>query len=1191
MSFVHLHVHSHYSLLDGLSRIQPLVAKAKALGMTALALTDHGAMYGAVEFYQQCTKAGIKPIIGMEAYVAPNGRLNKRPRIDELRNHLILLAKNEQGYHNLIKLASLANLEGFYYKPRIDWELLERYHEGLIACSACVQGEIPQAILSGDERKTAELITRYATLFGPDHFYLELQHLPNMREQQIVNAGLKHWAKKLNLPLIASCDTHYLEPADADAQDVLLCLQTKRKKAEPDRLCLLNADLSFRTEEAMAAAFPDCPEALANTQKIADMVDFQLSLGKIKLPRFEVPGGKSAEDYLAELCAQGIPRRYGNNPEPVVNERLQYELSVIRKTGFASYFLIVADFVNWAKQQGIVVGPGRGSAAGSIVSYLTNITNVDPIKYDLLFERFLNPERISMPDIDLDFADRRRDEVIRYVESKYGKDHVAQIITFGTMAARAAIRDVGRVLDLPYAYCDHISKLIPASASLDEALEQEPELKKLYDTDPEAKGLIDTAKSLEGLARHTSTHACGVLITPDPVTEYAPVQYASGSDETIVSQYSLYPVETLGLLKMDFLGLRNLTILEHTIETIEKIHGRRIDLDTLPIDDAKTFALFQRGETTGVFQLESAGMKRYLKQLRPNSLEDIIAMVALYRPGPMELIPDFIARKHGLKEIAYVHPKLEPILQNTYGIAVYQEQVLRITRDVAGFTLGEADVLRKAMGKKIASLLAEQREKFITGCIANGVPQSTAEQIFQFIEPFAQYGFNRSHAACYAVVAYQTAYFKANYPAEFMAALLTAEQGDLDQVTVIVEDCAKMGIKVLPPDINESYTTFTAVAESLGTTNPRIRFGLSVIKNFGETTSRAVIHERKKNGPFTSFENFLVRLPARDLNRKALESLAKSGALDALIERNAVIYNLDIILRFVKEVHAEQLSAQTSLFSGSVGGPQVSLKLDRVPAVSRREKAMWEKEYLGLYLTEHPFREFAAELRDIVAPCNQLAEVLRQGHDAVRVAGVITAKKKVFTRKGDAMLFVKIEDSSGNAELIIFPGTMKQTADVWTDDGLVIAEGRISDKDGEMKVLVERAMVVTGETLAKIKNEFHGFVKLRRRPVGDNNGNTNGSNNSTRPAVAPVAAAATPAAIIPPAPANAVTIRFTSAPTPTIIDRLKQVVITAPGDRPVSLVMPQHGKWQRISTVFSIHWEPIVAQALADIVGGENVIA
>ena len=881
MEFVHLHTHSHYSLLDGLAKIPDLVKKAKSLDMPALALTDHGNMYGVVEFYQEAESAGLKPIIGQEMYISPNGRFERSPRVFKGPHHLILLAKNKIGYENLIKLTTAAHLEGFYYKPRIDFDLLKKHSEGLICLTSCLKGEIPSQIVNGHLDKAEQIAGQYKELFGQDRFFLEVQHHPNLPNQAVVNEQLYHLGQKLNIPLVATNDIHYLESEDAEAQDILVCIQTKRKIDEKDRLSMMNEDYSFLSGEQMKKNFTDMPEAIKNTLKVADMVDYRMEFGRTLLPHFSTPDQKDPNDYLEELCQLGLQKREIKQTKEI-KDRLDFEMSVIKKTGFAPYFLIVQDFVNWAKESGIVVGPGRGSAAGSLVSYLLNITNIDPIKYELFFERFLNPERISMPDIDLDFADRRRDEVIRYVESKYGHDHVAQIITFGTMAARAAVRDVGRVLDLPYSYCDRVAKLIPMFMDLDSAIKTVPELREIYEADPEGKRLLDIAKKLEGCARHASTHACGVVITKEPLDQYVPVQHATTQGEKVkVTQYSLHPIEDLGLLKMDFLGLKNLTIIEDTLNIINKTREIEINIEDIPIDDRKTFDLLKKARTTGVFQLESSGMRKYLRELKPTEIEDIIAMVALYRPGPMDWIKDYIDGKYGRKSASYLHPKLKPILEKTYGVAIYQEQVMQIAQDLAGFTLGEADVLRKAVGKKIRKLLRQQKQKFLQGCIKNGVSKSVAEKVFDFIEPFAGYGFNRAHAACYARIAYETAYLKANFPAEFMASLMTADYHDADRIALEVEECLQMNIEVLPPDINESFSTFTVVKESLQQDQKtRIRFGLKAIKNLGSNVVKTIIDERKANGHFKNMEDFLSRVQTKDLNKKSIESLIKSGALD-----------------------------------------------------------------------------------------------------------------------------------------------------------------------------------------------------------------------------------------------------------------------------------------------------------------------
>lgn len=1083
MRFTHLHVHSHYSLLDGLAKPEELLQKTKEQGLSALALTDHGVMYGAIEFYQKAIELGIKPIIGVEAYVAPNGRHTKRSKADAKPYHLVLLAKNEKGYKNLIKLVTCAHLEGFYYKPRVDLDLLKKHHEGLIALSACLEGEIPREIVSKNLDIAAKKALEYQKIFRRENFYLELQHHPNIEKQVIVNDGLIKISKKYNIPLVATNDTHYLNSEDDKIQDILLCIQTQRKVADRDRLSMLGDDFSLKSPKEMEQAFHDVPEALENTVKIANSCNLKFELGKTKLPAFKVPEGFTANSFLKKLCQEGLAKRYGIKTQEIEDEkqkkiidRLNYELSVIEKTGFAAYLLIVADFVNWAKNNKIVVGPGRGSAAGSLVSYLLNITEIDPIKYDLLFERFLNPERISMPDIDLDFADDRRDEVIDYVKKKYGENRVAQIITFGTMAARAAVRDCGRVLGLPYDFCDKVAKLIPMMVSLSEALKKSFELKELYDSDPEAKKLIDYAKKLEGVARHASTHACGIVITPDDISNHTPRQHASQNDQTVVTQYEMHAVEDLGLLKMDFLGLKNLTIIQNALKIVRKTYGVNLDIQKIPLDDRDTFRLLQQGQTTGVFQLESAGMKRYLKQLMPTELENIIAMVALYRPGPMEWIPDYIAGKQGRKKISYIHPKLKPILEKTYGVAIYQEQVMQIARDLAGFTLAEADVLRKAVGKKIRSLLLEQRKKFIQGCVTNNISKDIAEKVFSFIEPFAGYGFNRSHAACYALIAYQTAYLKTHFPHEFMAALLTSDQGDTDRVAIEISECEQMGIKVLPPDINESFANFTVVVPHQKDKEKCIRFGLTAIKNVGENIVFEIIEERKRNGKFQSLDDLVKRVTCHDLNKKSLESLAKSGALDCLSERNQILYNLPKILNYAKTIQKAKMRGQTDLFSSfsttkttesqnqNMNGTPL-LKLEKTTPAEKKERLAWEKELLGLYVSEHPLDDFKDYLQTHTLPCAQLEK--EQKRKIVTCGGIISSIKKIITKTSEPMLFVKLEDITSNVEILVFPSVLKKNPTVWQEDKIIIVQGRISDKDGEIKLLAEEAKEIKPEEMKK----------------------------------------------------------------------------------------------------------------------------
>lgn len=1146
MSFVHLHNHSHYSLLDGLPKIDDMVRHAAGLGLPSVALTDHGVLYGAIEFYQKARAAGIKPIIGVEAYLARNRLTDKRPRVDDRPYHIILLAKNEAGYQNLIKLVTVAHLEGYYYKPRIDLETLARHRDGLVCLTACINGHLPSLLLAGKTDEAVAAARWYKQVFGED-FFLELQDNPTIPEQGRLNTALKNLAADLHLPLVATNDCHYLRKEDAEAQDIQLCIQLKRRTDEKDRMSYMGEDFSLRSAQEMYTAFGDTPEAVENTLRIAERCALEIPLGKTQLPHFPTPEGTTAYDYLTELCEAGLERRYGPDARqnPDVTERLRYELSVIERTGFAPYFLIVQDFVNWAKSKGIVVGPGRGSAAGSIVAYLTNITNVDPLRYELLFERFLNPDRVSMPDIDIDFADVRRDEVIRYAERKYGKDHVATIITFGTMAARAAVRDVGRALGFPYAYCDRVAKLIPMFTDLQKALATVQELKEIYENDPEAKRLLDSAVKLEGVARHASRHACGVVITKEPLEHHVPLQRAGQDDDTIITQYSLHPVEDLGLLKIDFLGLSNLTILQTAKELVQKLRGIDVDLDNLPLEDAATFRLLQRGQTTGVFQLESSGMRRYLKELKPTKLEDIIAMVALYRPGPMEFIPQFIEGKHGKRQVEYLHPKLEPILEKTYGVAVYQEQVMQIAREVAGFTMAEADVLRKAVGKKIVSLLAEQREKFVNGAVQNGVDRSLAEKLFSFIEPFARYGFNRAHAACYGLIAYQTAYFKAKYPAEFMAALLTSDRHNTDRVAIEVEECRQMGLEVLPPDMNESYGTFTVVREDDGSPSRRIRFGLNAIKNVGEHVVEAIIAERKAHGPFVSLEDFLMRVQSKDLNRKSLESLAKAGALDSVAERNLVLQNAEVLLHFAKQHERAATNGQTNLFGMLPMDNAPTVRLRAVEPAEEQQKLVWERELLGLYLSSHPLRPHRELLSQVATSCADCLHLKRGA--SVTLGGLITTIQKIATRANEPMLFVKVEDLSGALEVLVFPRVLQANPTVWQLDQMVLVDGKVSDKDGVVKVLANEAWPFNPQALPP-----HLTRKLR-------------------PEQAPTLAIAVPA-----------------SSDAALFERLRAVLAQHPGEARVFLTVAGE-RQRRIETRFRVAYSPTLESELQSLLGVQAV--
>ncbi len=1045
--FTHLHVHSHYSLLDGLPKIDQLLDYVKELGMDSCALTDHGVIYGAVEFFRKAVEKGIKPIIGAELYVAFETLDLKRPNIDDKRYHLILLVKNEQGYKNLVKLITKAQLEGFYYRPRIDENILKEHAEGLIGLSACIQGKIPNLILAGKKEEAEKTALRYQGIFDKDSFYLELQHHAHSADQKKVNAGLVEISKKLNIPLVATNDCHYLKPEDADAQDILMLINTGSDPNDPERITLKSDDFSLRTPQQMFEDFKDFPEALENTQKIASLCNFQFILGKTKLPQFQVPDNKTDKEFLEELCQEGIKKRFGQNESQEIKDRLNYELSVISHTGFTSYFLIVQDFVNWAKSKRIVVGPGRGSAAGSLVSYVLGITNVDPLKYNLLFERFLNPERAAgLPDIDLDFTDRRRPEVLNYVAEKYGRDKVAQIITFGTMAARAVVRDVGRALGYPYALCDKIAKLIPFGLTLDQTLAQVPEFRQMYIDEPETQKLIDFAKKLEGCARHASTHACGVVIAAEPLDNIVPLQHPTQDDDAIVTQYDMDSIDRLGLLKMDLLGLKNLTIIEDTLSRIYKVQNKKIDIENIPLDDKKTFKLLQQGNTIGIFQLESGGMQRYLKQLKPTDLEDIIAMVALYRPGPMQLISEYIDGKHQKKQVEYLHPKLKPILESTYGIAVYQEQIMEIAKELSGFTLAQADFLRKAIGKKIKKLLMAQKEKFIEGAKKNNIDEAIAQKIWLWIEPFASYSFNKSHATCYALIAYQTAFLKTHYPVEFMAALLTSEKSEVERIGYLIAECKKMGLEVLAPDINESLQNFTVVPEQ-----NKIRFGLLAIKNVGKNVVEAIVEERKTNGPYQSINDFLSRIDPKVTNKRSMESLIKAGVFDRMEERNRLLFNLEKLLDWAKDHQKNKLQGQKGLFDGFKNSNHFQL-IQASPA-SKSERLAWEKDLLGLFVSAHPLEDYQKALEKKTVPIINIDD--KWISKRVRVGGVISNIKKIITKTGKPMLFVGLEDLTSKIEIVVFPSIIERGATAFQENKIVMISGRVDNRDGNPKIIAE----------------------------------------------------------------------------------------------------------------------------------------
>ena len=1071
--FIHLHVRSMYSLYDAMGDVKQIITKAKEFGMDAVALTDRGAMYGIIDFYKTAKKEGIKPIIGVEVNVAKNRLTDKRARVDDQSYKLILLAENNEGYQNLLKIVSESYVEGFYYKARTDKFALKEKGSGIIALSGNLQGEVSKLLLSHDEEGAERVVKEYQEIFGTESFYLELLHHPDSPTQMEANEKLIALSKKTGAPLVIAREVLYLDPDDRDAQDALQCIHDGKILTDQNRYSVSNIDHSMCAPEEIITAYTELSEAVENTRKIADRCNVEIQIGVNLLPTFDVPSGRTPDEELRFICEQGMKERYGE-PTQEAKERLDFELGVIERMGFATYFLIVNDYVLWAKNAGVIVGPGRGSAAGSIVAYTLYITNLDPLRYGLLFERFLNPDRISMPDIDLDFDDERRKDVIQYVMDKYGHDRVAGIITFGTMAARAAVRDVGRVLGLTFQEVDRVAKAVPPPVQgrhipLEKSKKENPDLRALYENDPRVKQLIDLAIKLEGTTRHASQHACGIIIGADRLDRYAPLQRAQGGDVDQVVQYSLQSAEAIGLLKMDFLGLSNLSIIQGCLDIVEAIHNVKVNIESIPLDDKETYELFGRAETTGVFQLESDGMKRYIRELKPTCIEDIIAMVALYRPGPMQFIESFINRKHGREKIEYMHPLLKNALAETYGIPVYQEQIMQVSKDMAGFTGGEADTLRKAMGKKIAELMAKMREKFIEGSMKNDVTKPTAEAIFKQFEEFAAYGFNKSHAACYAYVAYQTAYLKAHYPEPFMAALMNSDIGNIDRITIEVEECRRMSMEVLPPHVNESYAGFGVVKESLDDkeAKPTIRFGLHAIKGLGEDVAEVIVKERKDNGSYKDITDFATRIPGRAFNRKSLEVLIKSGALDCFGERSLLLFNIDALLEYHRQIEREASSGQSSLFTNSAVDISREIKLKPAPPATKREVLKWERELLGLFVSEHPFAETSAQLKGYFLPISDLTKNKRE--KSVRVGGILTETKKIYTKKNEPMLFAKLEDMTGWVEVVVFPRVFKDYEEKLTLDNIVCMTGRPQEKDGEMKVLAETCFVITPDDIVNIR--------------------------------------------------------------------------------------------------------------------------
>ena len=1069
--FVHLHVHTEFSLLDGLSKIPQLVARAKNQGQKALAITDHGTMYGVVKFYLEAKKAGIKPIIGVEAYMSEFDHTQKQTRMGADQFHLPLFAKNETGYKNLMRLVSIAHLDGFSYKPRIDIKLLEQHGEGLVATSGCLQGIIARKLAENNTKGARDWAKKFVSVFG-DNFYIELQSHTNNQEVMEMLPKLVSLSRDLGIPLVATNDVHYVDPDDAEAQDALLAVQTRKTISDSNRMSMLSSpDYYLRSSEDMASLFAEYPDAVANSVKIAEMCEVEIPIGKMIFPEYPIPGGETSEDHLKNMVEDRLDSRYKKVSDEI-RQRIDYELEVIIDKGYSTYFLIVQDFVNWAKEMGIRVGPGRGSAAGSIVSYITGITDVDPIMHNIPFERFLNPQRPSPPDIDIDIADERRDEVIRYVAKKYGEDHVAQIITFGTMEARAAIRDIGRVLGMDYSEPDRIAKLIPLGFSIEEAMINVFELQEFYRQE-KYKKLIDLAKKVEGSARHASTHAAGVVIADKPLIEYTPIQRESRGGK-VVTQYDMYDMDlnisedAIGLLKMDFLGLRNLSILGRAIDLVEKRKGVRVELTDIPLDDKKVFAALSKGETTGMFQLESSGMRRVARQLKPSRFSDITAMVALFRPGPMELISDFVKGKNNPKTVKYPHPDLKEVLEETYGIPVYQEQVLQIANVIAGYSLGEADILRRAIGKKKKSIMDKEKKKFADGAKKKGYTDAIAKKIWSFIDKFAGYGFNKAHSVSYAMIAYETAYMKLNYPLEYMTALLSIESqsGSANRdakIMQVVDDCARLKIEILPPDINKSQIGFTI--EGVSSKKDAIRYGLSAVKNVGGVAVESVLESREA-GEFLSLTDFCARVDNRKVNKKVVESLIRVGAMDRFGRRSAMLASLDSIRDQASVTRKQESLGQSGLFDEV--GTKVTAPVDKLPDMDEMPKSeilLAEKELLGIYLTDNPLAERLNTLRREVE--KKIDEIDSEMDDSkkVRVGGIVVRVQQVTTKKSNAeMAFVTIEDETGKIELVVFPKVYEDNKGLLVVDKVVIVTGILDNRGDKMSIKVDNLTSVNSDS-------------------------------------------------------------------------------------------------------------------------------
>jgi len=1191
--YVHLHNHTQYSLLDGLTKIPELVKHVKASGMTAVAMTDHGTLSGAIEFYKESKAAGIKPIVGMEAYVAARSLYDRDPAKDKQNYHITLLAMNKEGYQNLMALSTIANLEGFYYKPRIDRELLATHNEGLICLSGCASSEVGDALRQGQYDQAKQIAEWYKDAFG-DRYYLEFQdhghpnHTSMWDEQEAINRQLLQLSKELDIPGVVTCDAHYLKHEDQDAHEILLCVQTGSFLSDDKRMSLKDFELHVTDpEEVIERWGKDHPDFITNTRAIADRCDLQLKLGKILIPKFPVPDGETESTYLEKLVYRGLAWRYGGIKEakasklkvpaakktlpPNILERAEYELGVIDKMGFNGYFLIISDFINWGKDQGIVFGPGRGSAAGSIISYGLKITELDPMRYDLLFERFLNPDRISMPDVDIDIQDTRRAEVIQYCVDKYGKERVANIVTFGRMAARNAVRDVARVLQVPYAEADRLAKMIPPPVQgrhilLATSIKKDRQLKQEYETNETAKTVFDLAVQMEGTIRSHGVHAAGVVIAPEDIVYYTPLEMAQKG--VVATQYSMGPIEDLGLLKMDFLGLSNLTIINNALRIIKRVYGKDIDINSVPLDDEKTLELFRKGDTTGVFQFESAGMKRYLKVLKPTAFDDLIAMNALYRPGPMQFIDDFIDRKHGKKKIIYEHEGLKAALESTYGILVYQEQFMQISKDMCGFTGGQADTLRKAIGKKQRDTMAKMKTAFIDGMIEHSkVERRFAEKFWAQLEAFADYCFNKSHSACYATIAHQTAYLKAHYPAAFMAALMTSDYDDTDRLAIEITECKHMGITVLPPDVNESFVEFAVVPGE-----QQIRFGMAAIKNVGTGAVEEILRARPEAG-FDSLEDFLGLVNSRVVNRKAMESLAKAGAFDRYGHRGTLLHNLDLILAYAARLQKQASSGQTDIFGNAVEGvamEQPRLELQAPPQqIDDREQLVWERELLGLYLSQHPLELFETILAEQTVPLNTIT--IEHDGKAVAIGGAIADVREITTKNGQRMAFVKIEDQFGEIEAILFPNSYQQTVGLWERDRVVLIRGKVNarDKEGnqaaEVKIMVDDAREITSQQASA----YEATGKKARTP-------------KARPAAVKMAAAKPVS--------ERVYIRLANTSDQETLLSLKQTIDSHQGETEVVLVLGEAASKQAIKLPGGIDRQSDGVVKLQELVGADNLV-